>query len=234
VVVGVSDEGMGMIEKHIEKTGMEYPIARIKPKFDDMYGVKGFPHSALIDANGRIIWKGHPAKLPMDKLRDALDETAHIARLEGKRYGSINKLIEKRQFGKALAAAEKGLTKGDDEGFASVKESVEALVERMSERAKAAREADYAEAWSVYGEMVDLFAGLPAADEAKAQLKKLESDPQAKKEITAFRMLLKADKVVTTGDFAKAARKYKSIAKKYANTSSGRDAQEFLNRHRRL
>jgi hypothetical protein len=47
-------------------------------------------------------------------------------------------------------------------------------------------------------------------------------------------MLRKADKVAATGDFAKVAHEYKSIAKKYANTSSGRDAQEFLNRHRRL
>ncbi len=223
---------MSLIEKHIEKVGMRYPIANVKAEVDRMYGVKGFPHSALVDASGRVIWKGHPAALPKDQIKSALEAATFVPQPEGSQYKSLNKAIAKRQFGKAWETAVKALEKGDDDGFQSVKDALESLQQRMSERAAAAEAAgDYAAAWSVYSELDDLFQWLDSAKVAKERVKALESLDAAKDEIAGWERLLKAEEQAAEGDFEKAAKTYAAIAKKWPGTKAARESQEFLLRH---
>jgi hypothetical protein len=59
VVVGVTNEDEDKVLAHVEKVGMEFPVAIVAP--DEEYAVEGFPTAFLIDAGGRIVWSGHPA-----------------------------------------------------------------------------------------------------------------------------------------------------------------------------
>lgn len=225
---------MGLIEKHIERTNMRFPVARIKGTVDTLYGVKGYPSSALIDAEGRVVWKGHPASLPEDTLRELLKDTAFVSEVPGKPYKAMNKRIAKGDYGKAHAEAVKGLAKhAEDAGFTKAKEALESLLARKLEQSDAAAESGrYGRAWALRSEVADLFDGLPQAKEAGVAAKELAKMADAKDEIDAWKKIQKADAIQATGEFEKAAKSYRSIVKKYPTTESGKRAAGFLQRHR--
>lgn len=230
----MSNEASGLLEKHIEKMGIAYPIAKVKGETADrIYGVKGFPSGALVDANGRVIWSGHPSSVPMDLVEKALEEAVVVPRLEGKDYKKIDKLIAAREYGKAHADVLKGLAKNEsDETLVSAKDSLEGLLERMQKQAaKAEEEADFGVAMSIYDNIETYFSGHGASKEAKAAAKALGKNPAAKDELDAWKKIVKADEAQVAGDFEKAGKLYAGIAKKYSETKSGQRAQSFLSRH---
>ena len=231
VVVGVSDEGMGLIEKHIGRVGMEFPVARIKPEVDRWYGVTGFPSAALVGADGRVKWMGHPGTLEHRVIQEALDECWFVPEIPGDDHGAINKELARRDYGKAHALASK-----EEENPLAVKtrEAIEKLCEEMWSEAEASRAEDPARAYAMCDEIRELFDGLPRADEAKALQKELTSDKAAKREISADQMLRKAEAVAAKGDFEKAASKYRAILRKYEDTKAGAEAKAFFDRHVKL
>jgi hypothetical protein len=224
---------MGLIERHIEKTKMRFPVARTKARVDMLYGVEGFPHAALIDASGHLVWSGHPGGLEESLVKRLLEDAAFVAPVEGKAYKGLNKRIRKREYGKALAEAVKGLKKApEDAGFAKARASLEGLLEHKRKAAAAAVDAgDHGLAWGLLVEVEELFDGTDEAKAAKARAKELEKLPEAKDAIEAYKKIRKADEVALTGDYEKAARTYKTVASKFPDTASGRRARAFMNRH---
>jgi hypothetical protein len=233
VVVGVSNEGMGLIDGHLEKAGMRYPVANVESAIGRMYGAKSFPSAWLVDATGRVVWKGNPYELYQEQVEELLVHAAFVPVLEGKEYKSLNKLVANRDFGKAHAMAVKAIARGKEEpGYARLRDSIEELVRREMEKASGAIEnQDHGQAWSIYGEVAECFAGMPVGDDAKAKRGQLEKQPDAKSEIKAYKKLIKADATQAGGDFEKAAKAYRSIAKRYPDTESGRQARDYLERH---
>jgi len=63
-ILGVSiDQTAGSVVKHVEAKGwgkIEH-YHRAKSDCSDVYGVRGVPHVMLIDTEGKIAFKGHPA-----------------------------------------------------------------------------------------------------------------------------------------------------------------------------
>lgn len=231
----MSNEASGLLENHIENKGIAYPIAKVKGEnADRIYGVKGFPSAALVDATGRVIWTGHPGSLPMDEVKKALEGAAFLPRVEGKEYKKIDKYIGSRDYGKAYGEVEKGLAKnGDDETLTEVKANLDGLLERMNKRATSAVESsDFGVALGIYDEIEDYFSGHEASKVAKEAAKAVEKNPEAKDELDAWKKIVKADEAQFEGDYEKAAKLYGSIAKKYGETKSGARAQDFLTRHR--
>jgi hypothetical protein len=230
----VSNEASGLLERHIEKMGIAYPIAKVKGESADrIYGVKGFPSAALVDASGRVIWSGHPSSVPRGEIEKALEGTAFLPRLEGKAYKKVDKLIVSREYGKAHAEVLKGLQKDSaDETLQGAQVSIEALLEKMQGAANAAVEGqDFGVALDTYSQIEKLFKGHEAAKLAKADAKAVEKNPAAKDEIAAWKKMVKADETQFEGDFEKAGKLYAAIAKKYPETKSGERAQAFLSRH---
>lgn len=233
----MSNEASGLLEKHIEKFGIEYPIAKTKGENSErIYGVKGFPSGALVDARGNVVWTGNPGGVPRSKIEELLEETSFVPTLDGKEYKKVNKLIAGQDFSKALAALDKQLVKApEDEQLAKAKADIEALLERKLKQADEAVEAgDYALAVETYGEVQKLFKGLDAADAAKAKQKAVEKDPAAKQELAAWKKMVKGDEAQALGDFEKAAKVYKGIVKKFSGTKCADRAEAFLGRHSRL
>ena len=65
-IMGLSIDGdVDTVKKHVENkkwTDVEhYHIRNGKCTADKEYGISGVPHVALVDANGKIVFKGHPA-----------------------------------------------------------------------------------------------------------------------------------------------------------------------------
>ena len=235
IVVGVSNEASGLLEKHIEKKDIRYPIAKVKGESADrIYGVKGFPSGALVDPSGRVVWMGHPGNVSRTDIEKALEGAAFLPTLEGKAYKKVNKLIVARQFGKAHAEVTKALKKNaDDELLSGAKSSIEDLLESRQASALAAVESkDFGQALAIYDEIEDLFSGLDASKAAKDSAKAIEKNPEAKQELAAWKKMVRGDEAQFEGDFEKAGKIYAGIAKKYADTKCGKLAAEFLTRHR--
>jgi len=83
-IVGISiDQGREAVVKHVEDkkwTSVEH-FHRSTSDCSNVYGVRGVPHVMLVDKEGTIVFKGHPAGRP--NLEDDLDKLAKGEKLEG-------------------------------------------------------------------------------------------------------------------------------------------------------
>lgn len=68
-IIGLSiDNAAGAVKSHVEAKGWTKPehyhvkAAGCTAQAD--HGVAGVPHVLLVDTNGKIVFKGHPAKRP--------------------------------------------------------------------------------------------------------------------------------------------------------------------------
>jgi len=234
VVVGVSNEPTGLLEKHIEKKGIAYPIAKTKGgDIDKMYGVKGFPSGAIVDPYGRIVWMGNPGGVPRSQIEELLALTSFVPTIDDDDYKKINKLILAQDFGKALAELDKLLVKdAENELLTAAKGDIDGLLERKLEQADAATQSgDYGLAVAIYADVQTFFKGTQAAKDAKLKQKAVEKDPAAKDELAAAKKMAKGDEAQMNGDFEKAAKVYKGIVKKFPETKCAERAQAFLRRH---
>jgi hypothetical protein len=233
VVLGVSNEPKKLVTETVQKTERKYAIAIVKgEKTDTFYGVKGFPSAYLLDTRGRVVWAGHPGALEEKTISDALAKAAVVGTLPDA-YKDINKLIEKRDLGKAWDAAGKALaSKAGDKDLEKLRTEVEAALKKRMDQAKAAATAqDFGEAVDLYEEVMADFEGMPGATEAKAPHDAIVADPNAKDDLAAAAQMKRADAEVRKGEFEKAMVIWKGAAKKYAATKSGARAAAAVASH---
>lgn len=55
----------------IDENGIGYPVAKISAKLKARFNVSGVPAAAIV-ADGRIVWRGHPARLSQEMLQQWL------------------------------------------------------------------------------------------------------------------------------------------------------------------
>lgn len=229
----MTNEGKKLVTETVEKTGREYPVAIIKGEdVDEAYGIRGFPTAYLLDTRGRVVWTGHPGNFEEGKLKALLAKSASVEPLPDK-FKDVNKLLRKRELGKAWEAAGKALASAaGDKDLERLRADVEKALDKQIEMAEAAaKAADYGEAVAIYDEAAEVFAGMPKAADATAARKAIEADPAAKDDLAASSQLKKADAEVRKGEWDKAAPIWKAVAKKYAGTKSGERAAQALKSH---
>jgi hypothetical protein len=232
VVVGVTNEPESLVKKHVEKFGMEFPVARVRGESaDGPYGIRGFPSAFLIDPRGRIAWAGHPGNLEESEIQKHFARVVYVAPLADERYAKINAALAKREYGKAHAALDKALAQAPgDAALSSALASIQAGAKVLAEDAAAAAQTgQYGFAAELHAEAARLFDGLPQAEEAEAALAALEKLPEAKDELAAYRLLSEARAALAKGDESKAKGKL-ALAIKHEATPSGRDAQRLAAR----
>jgi hypothetical protein len=224
VVVGVTNEAEEKVKQYIADKGVKFPIAIVAGNATDgAYGVKGFPHSALVGADGRVLWLGHPASLPQTEVEKALEKATFVPDVPAK-FGSIRSDIRKRNFGKAHAAIAKELEKGDkleEKDRAALersKEGIEKLAAaKLAGAETLAQAGDYYDAVEMLEAAAKMLKGLDAADEATAKVKAWRADKAVRAQIDAGEDLAKAEALEKAGDPASKAKAYKlyqDIAKK--------------------
>jgi thiol-disulfide isomerase/thioredoxin len=59
------------VQDFIKSQNVSYPIAKSKSATNSYFNVSGIPAAAIVK-DGKIVWRGHPAQLSTDKLRDWL------------------------------------------------------------------------------------------------------------------------------------------------------------------
>jgi len=110
-IIGLSiDQSADAVVKHVKDKKWETVehFHRAGSKCSEVYSVKGVPHVMLVDQNGKIVFKGHPAGRP-DLEKD------------------LNDLAEGKELTKAGGDEEKEADKGDGEaGDAPKKEPLDA------------------------------------------------------------------------------------------------------------
>ncbi len=55
----------------LKENKIQFPIAKEDGSISEYFEVQGIPASALI-SNGKIVWRGHPARLPLDMINKGL------------------------------------------------------------------------------------------------------------------------------------------------------------------
>jgi hypothetical protein len=234
VVVGVTNEAEGLVKKWIDDNKVKYAIA-IVPGKETMaaYDVKGFPSSALVGADGKIDWLGHPANLDSGVLEEALARACVVPPLPPK-YASINADLAKKEYGKAHAAIEKALGRGEDEALSKAKEAIEKLLAAKIAGAEEKEKAgDYAGAIAELDEAAKQWKGMPEADEAAKKAKKWRSDSSIRDQIKFGEDFKRAEALEKTGEPAakkKAYQIYLEISKKAKGTPIGEKAQAAADR----
>jgi len=74
-IVAVSEEATATIDGFVQGHGATYPIvqARGVPR---LFGIPGYPHAYIIDRQGKVIWRGHPASVTNGMIEAWLGGTA--------------------------------------------------------------------------------------------------------------------------------------------------------------
>lgn len=120
-IIGLSiDSAKETVKSHVENKGwtaVEHYF-RAGSKCSEVYGVRGVPHVMLIDKEGTIVYKGHPASRP--NLEEDLDKLLKGEKLEGQGIAEL-----KQDDGTPEIKL--------DEGFKKLEGDLNAEIERFKE-----------------------------------------------------------------------------------------------------
>ncbi|MCA8965139.1 MAG: TlpA family protein disulfide reductase [Planctomycetes bacterium] len=219
VIVGIPiNEAEAVVAPFVTKNEIQHVIG-FAPGAMKAWGVRGVPHSFLIDPDGTIVWAGHPQTLPDAAIEDAV-RTARpfVAPLTGQ-LEPVQQLLNADKLGRAQAMLTTMLQSGKLEPTA--KEAAEATIARLDahvERLLAgsaqqrAAEHWFAAALPLLG-AAPRFAGHPhgkALEDAVALIAATEAGQRA---VAQGRQLLAADALLAAGDLDGAEKGYASLAK---------------------
>lgn len=233
MVVGVTNEPESLVAKTVTANKMKFPVAMTKGEdFERAYGVRGFPSSYLIDADGFVVWSGHPGAFEEGLLEELLKDVWLPPALP-ERHAALNKLLAERNLTKAVAAIDKALAGApDDADLKAASEALGGRVTALLEAAAAAeQENDFARARKLYTEAVERFAGVPAAAPAKTALAALAKNKAALPELDAADKLDEAVATWRKGDLEKGLKAIRAVARKHEGTVAGKRAAEIADQY---
>lgn len=158
---------------------MKYAYAYDKGgKLARYFGVNGIPHAVLVDADGVVVWKGHPGALEEAQLQMAtLGALPHPSWEWPEEARGVRAALQKRDFKGALEQAAK-LTPAA--GGIDVAREVQSMVTARVDAMKGARErGDFLGAQKLALALQKDLGGLPEADEAGRVAAEIAADKQA-------------------------------------------------------
>jgi hypothetical protein len=188
----VTSEGEKLTEDWVTEHGVTYAYGYDKKgKLSRDLGVKGIPHAFLINPSGKIVWEGHPGALEEEMITPHLKNAVPNPLWEwSKESKSVKTAIKKKQYGKALKAAEKLAAK--DAQFKPILRAAKAMVEGQLNILNSSMQAgDYLAAYEAAALAKKSLAGHPGADEAKEIQAQLKRDKDYKKIMAEQKKLAK-------------------------------------------
>jgi len=178
-IIAVTDEGESDTVKWVENKGAQYPYAYDKGgKLARHFGVRGIPDAVLIDATGKVAWRGHPAALDEKTLEAALTGALPKALYDWSPAAKVVKgAFLKRAYKSAIELAE-GLPEG--EGGAEIAAALRTLVTSRVANMKAAHaRGDFLGARNEAAELSKDLAGMPELESATQVLADITADKEA-------------------------------------------------------
>jgi hypothetical protein len=229
VVLALSDEASGTVEKHIASKGMTYPTAA-GAKGSRAFGVSGIPAGFLLDHNGTIIWQGNPHDPSWEGMLDEALATAEKMSdkwtLEGQPdyMQKAVKLAAKGEIGKMWKETENLLKRFAEEPSkrAEVANLQAAINERAASRTAYSKTfgetGRYQEAADYLTHQVKVFKGSPAAMEWEELMKSWSKDKEIKNLMSLDKKRLKALADAQAGKVDKAKKDLRALNKKTKGT----------------
>jgi hypothetical protein len=235
-IIGVTDEPEEPTKKWVADKGARYPYAYEKgSELKRAIGLRGYPHAALIDPSGTIVWTGHPARLERDTIEKALAGALNHPVFDWpEALGSAANSFVRGDYGKALIAARTEAERGEagaDDVVASLEKFTEFQVER------AAR-------WVAAGNFLpldergkDMLASIKGLDELEERMETLLDElktKEAKHVLKGQRAVvkLKEDAATTDNikrkDVDKLLDKLEKLREDYAGTHAELDAKALI------
>ena len=209
---------------------------RVAANFDTgSWGAKSYPSSVLINAEGEIVWTGHPGNISSGKVKDALKGAKpskggfmafSVDREMSPKLKSAVKSAAEGKLGKALSAVNK--IAGDERADAALREEAQTFAAEIIAFGTAlnGQAERFVEARSVAKGILVLdalsaeFAGTELGEEVDGRLKEIASDEDLQKELAAAKAYEKAMAAVDKRGLKKSASKFESIVKKFAGTKA--------------
>lgn len=222
VVLSVTDEDRGLVDKFIAETKAKHPIVIETGDSLRAFGGTGFPTFALIDARGRIAVAGMPQEADIERL---LGDTWSIPDLT-KKLLPVRKSLEKGDY----AGSRKNLdvllssTSLDDADRKAAEGAVKWIEERGAKMLSSAEEDEKAgDAFGAaqgYRKTAEAFKGAETGNRADAALKALLADKARKREVDAGDMLEKNRAKLRTMKPEMAAAWCRSFVKSFEGTKT--------------
>lgn len=232
----MTGEGKGPTEKWVADKGARYPYAYEKGSdLQRAVGLRGYPHAALIDPSGTIVWTGHPARLDRATIETALEGALSKPLFDWpSSLGSASSSFARGDYGKALVAARKVADKGDGEA-ADVVASLESFVDFQIDAAASWIEAgNYLPLDERGKQLLASVKGLPEHEERLETLLEALKTKEAKRVLKGQRAVVKlkesAAKInnIKRKDVDKLLDKLEKLREDYSGTYAARDADKLV------
>ncbi|RMH01530.1 MAG: hypothetical protein D6702_11505 [Planctomycetota bacterium] len=223
VMLALTDESTGTVERFMENNEMPYPIG-CGAKSARAYGVQGIPSAFLIDADGVIVWQGHPGAGGWEGMIPKLLAAARDAG-PGWDPGEVPEALAKAaaaaragKMKEAVKLAERA-RKAEPAAAESFLAGLGEAADRKLERARAlAAEGRYFEAGERLRELEEAFKGTDWAARFSEQRLAWVKDKQAKALAALDRKRVQANADARSGKAAKAAKALAKLAEEAAGT----------------
>lgn len=225
------------LETWLRKRNATYPNTIGRGAFSAYEGKSGLPYAFVIGVDGKVIWEGR------NGYKQVILEEIKKVRYPGLGKASVAKGLEKSAslyskgaFAKAVAEAEKKLSKAEDDATLAadakfIMDKVEATSKKLHARFDRLKgEREFSEALATLGKIAQGFKGTPVGDAAKTNLKALKKDKAVKKELQAEAALAGVMKrLETLHDPQKKAGMLEGFIKKFEGTKAAERAQARVN-----
>jgi hypothetical protein len=174
-VLGVTGESAAETAPWVADHAMVYPYA-FDIDFETMhwFGRRSLPSAVLIDAEGYVVYRGHPGRLKKETIEKAIDGALPVPVFEIEGWRAIRAALDDDRFAKAggLARAAEG-----DEDRARLTRGVDLLLGRRIEVLETLwREGDYLAVKEHATRLADRLEGLPEEGLLRDWLGELRSD----------------------------------------------------------
>ncbi len=227
-MIAVAREPKSAIETFIEELEAKHPIAIASNSSISSYGTSGIPAAFLIDADGEVVWAGHPAGLTNETIEEALTGVNLIPDLP-RSLKSITKLLDRDKFGDALKKLPKMLEKLEGEEKEAGEKTLAWIDGRgtkgLEKAAKMLQKGEISKSYKRYQSLADLFKNHDYGKQAKKAAADIMAKKEYKYEIQAEEKWIKIRGELDGLAAKKALKLIKPmLAKKYAETKYGKIA----------
>ncbi|MEZ6014459.1 MAG: hypothetical protein R3F49_05045 [Planctomycetota bacterium] len=223
-------------EQWIKDLGVEYTYGYFTGNaLSEATEHKGYPHCALINPEGVVVWTGHPSALSKSTIEEHLKGASkYVMYGWSEEFEPVAKALVKLDYAKAIGEIEKLSGKGV-EGTEAVKASVLGMLDgRIGEMTKAFEAGDYYAAQAAAEALNGKIKGLAQEATVASLLANLSSDKAIKEVLDGQTKLQK----IVQGELRKkkqiedAIGRAQQIAKKYEGTIVERQAKDFVGKMR--
>jgi len=242
--MAISNEEAEKVLPYAEEYSLPFAVAAGSStgnNLNSQFGVRGIPHSFLIDPEGMVAWHGHPSEITSSKIKNLLKGVKKppanqilAITIESDTDGKAGKAIEFARDGElAKALREIGSIDPADTAQASMASEIKARIEGhvqlltvQIERLISQR--DVLKAIDAYEAVAAEFKGIALGEAPANRLKEIAADTGLQQEFDAAKAFNKAMEIAQKRGMKKVAKKLEALIKKYPATKAANKAKVIL------